>query len=558
MNSVQSNRADGLSDGFQSLLDGYAHRALYFLEYGVGTTTTLISRFIKRRKTQKEELFLAMEEDPQRLNAVCERLNPSPFEYFFVKSLRDQSALNPILSGASFPQLFDKQFHFIVVDCQHYSACVRPAAELLSPTGTLVLRGSSVQEFPHIVDLFSECRRTGQFLVLTGPRRFERPHRAQSSAEARAIVVPLQGELASAQWNTSCPWIRAYAERTGAQLCEIHVPPDVSPVFLKFYAARQSGAYDRILLIDSDIIVRPHAPNLFELVPQNELGAMFEGRIFEREEWIQKNTDFYGTHGSGDVPYFNSGVLLANPRILRQLFEIDHDVLAFPKYEQNHLNWRVARHRIPLFELPIEFNYIAGNEFSDWRRSLFFHFAGYGKARHRHYNLLQMQGQFDKATAWKQTPLQLHNYKYIAMRTTDHQMRGRTVISIDSDDMLYANDCGIAGLDDGHAYALIRNGAGIGARGRYSGLDTGRYLVRIITTPLAIAVGSGELFVEVSITHDQVECTQQTKTSFRSSGIAILPELEIRGKRDCVEVRFYRHDSINLFIMCIEIERIDD
>ena len=34
--------------------------------------------------------------------------------------------------------------------------------------------------------------------------------------------------------------------------------------------------YDRILSLDSDVILSPHCPNLFELVPNDAIGTVFE------------------------------------------------------------------------------------------------------------------------------------------------------------------------------------------------------------------------------------------------------------------------------------------
>lgn len=81
------------------------------------------------------------------------------------------------------------------------------------------------------------------------------------------------------------------------------------PHFVKLYMFELFQRYDRILWLDADTLVAPTAPNIFDEVPEDKIGA-----------WCQEY-DFYNDEGRGRIKYrhgyFNSGVLLV-PKCSRE------------------------------------------------------------------------------------------------------------------------------------------------------------------------------------------------------------------------------------------------
>ena len=72
------------------------------------------------------------------------------------------------------------------------------------------------------------------------------------------------------------PAIKKYAEKIGADFQCITESDCSTPHWAKFEIYNLLNKYERILYIDTDILVREDTPNLFEIVPQNELGMFNE------------------------------------------------------------------------------------------------------------------------------------------------------------------------------------------------------------------------------------------------------------------------------------------
>lgn len=72
------------------------------------------------------------------------------------------------------------------------------------------------------------------------------------------------------------PSLRAYARRIGAEFLSIDDSTTTTPHWEKCQLARLLETYDRILYLDTDLIVRDDCPNLFDVVPPAQLGAFNE------------------------------------------------------------------------------------------------------------------------------------------------------------------------------------------------------------------------------------------------------------------------------------------
>ena len=93
----------------------------------------------------------------------------------------------------------------------------------------------------------------------------------------------------------------------------IEAAADVPKLALKTLVLDYVGGYDRFVIfpLDVDIIVRPHAPDLFSIVPPDHLGVMVEGRRIDRTDIIANLVRIYGKErGLPKDHYFNSGVIV--------------------------------------------------------------------------------------------------------------------------------------------------------------------------------------------------------------------------------------------------------
>ena len=155
------------------------------------------------------------------------------------------------------------------------------------------------------------------------------------------------------------PSLKAYAEKCGAEF--ICLEPPGLPYFEKFKLFDLLEEFDRVLYIDTDVLVTPDAPNLFDIVPVNQLGLLEEGEHQPREDLIPNFCQALGLSAQGvDLSrYFNTGVMLASKEhkgVFAPWPTEFHPVDQF--MEQTYLNYRVAKLRPQVFCLDPKFNWM--------------------------------------------------------------------------------------------------------------------------------------------------------------------------------------------------------
>lgn len=89
---------------------------------------------------------------------------------------------------------------------------------------------------------------------------------------------------------------------------------------MKFYDLL--GVYDRIFHLDSDIVINKNCPNIFETVPYDTMGFVFEdkgSRYENRQNRIRHIKSVYGGNEQWISGYFNIGMFIAS-RLHREIF----------------------------------------------------------------------------------------------------------------------------------------------------------------------------------------------------------------------------------------------
>jgi hypothetical protein len=557
VNDSEPRWSPALELQLKSYLERSGGTAKHILEYGAGITTRLLSDFIGSQSWREEALLLSIEKDLQRLLRVCQVIERRPFHYF--------PLLIPLNVGSrdvdvgELPRLFANKFDFVLIHSNSPESLAGAAIALLS-IGTALIYDHRAETIRTARKLFDDVVEDGDFLVLRQPRR---PRGSVTSADSRSgerrgIVIPVQGAMAKTQWQISRPWAEAYARKIGAEILAVEVPAAVPPLFVKFYAAREAAGYDRVLMLDTDILIRRHAPDIFDLVPYTHLGAAPGGRASPIVARIDKAKTFYGAIEIEESDYFNAGVLVVNRGTLRQLFELPEQMLASPRYEQDYVIWKAAQSKIPCCKLPTYFNYIPNAKYTsvDWRHSFFYHFAGSGKDRYRHRTALFVEGRFEGSIGWRSAPLFSRNMRTFLMRVADQQYQGRRVVGFDPDDMTYKSDSTIAVLEDENAYMLVRKGRGIGVYGPYTTFKQGHYRIRAITSGLALELGGRDIRVDVVADKGGRVLLPPTKVIFGDDGVATLPDVVINELIEKVEFRLYRNEVALRLVMGIEVETL--
>lgn len=141
--------------------------------------------------------------------------------------------------------------------------------------------------------------------------------------------------------------------------------------------------YDRILRLDSDVIITPNCPNLFENTDFDYIYVVFEdvgSRLNNRRKQMKLIQKTMGNINGWNSGYFNSGVVLSSKKHaeMYNIEKIQHKIyklnLGLFK-EQTLLNWNVRNLGFEIKNLGFEYNHMSmfGN---DYNKSKIIHFAG--------------------------------------------------------------------------------------------------------------------------------------------------------------------------------------
>jgi lipopolysaccharide biosynthesis glycosyltransferase len=135
---------------------------------------------------------------------------------------------------------------------------------------------------------------------------------------------------------------------------------DTSPHWMKFSIYELlKKEFSRIAFIDADIIIRPDAPSLFDIVPEDKLGIFNEGQYLPRSVCIYEAKKVYNIplpKWDGKT-YYNTGVMVVS-REHRHIFSIQGELKQLRNAfgEQTYLNMRILSSEVKVFPLTPKFN----------------------------------------------------------------------------------------------------------------------------------------------------------------------------------------------------------
>ncbi len=198
-----------------------------------------------------------------------------------------------------------------------------------------------------------------------------------------AIVTINIGEYFKDMAALTIPNMKAYAEKVDAEFVEINDAKllgkvdDFAAYWAKFQLHDCLNDYERIVYLDLDTVIFPHCPDLFEMVPETQIAALFES------DFIKKPfADVLpGPNGKLEYfkdKYFNVGVMVIS-RCHQPVFELIAGEKGGRKYpEQTLINAKVKRLGFEIFPLDYRFNhmYFIGPYDNTRGESNIVHYAG--------------------------------------------------------------------------------------------------------------------------------------------------------------------------------------
>jgi hypothetical protein len=110
------------------------------------------------------------------------------------------------------------------------------------------------------------------------------------------------------------PVMRRFARGWGADFLTLRGDFKVSRHYRIMELRALLGEYDRVLSLDSDILILPACPNPFKKVDEGSIGTIFEdqgSRQNQRRALIRRVQDRFG-NVDWETGYINTGVFLAS------------------------------------------------------------------------------------------------------------------------------------------------------------------------------------------------------------------------------------------------------
>jgi hypothetical protein len=210
----------------------------------------------------------------------------------------------------------------------------------------------------------------------------------------RLVLTIAIGDAWRALGQVTHPLMREYAARVGADFRAITEPSGErwGPHWEKLQIYNILGReYDRVIYLDTDCVLRPDCPDLFEVVPESKVGAFNEGLFMPRTEVMRQGLQRYVKGDLGwDGKYWNTGVMVLS-RKHRHIFKspgAEFDFANELMFEQTYLNVAAAVHSTEWHDLRYELNYMPSMQHATglpMEAGKIAHFAGIHPAQARDY-----------------------------------------------------------------------------------------------------------------------------------------------------------------------------
>jgi Lipopolysaccharide biosynthesis proteins, LPS:glycosyltransferases len=189
-----------------------------------------------------------------------------------------------------------------------------------------------------------------------------------------ALLTVGIGSKAQKLLEISRPGFQDYARKVGAdyhEISETAFPDEPRMVhFNKFKIRELLEHYERVLYVDSDVIISPETPDLFQIVPETHLGAKIEPLLPDQNDPVVAAQSLWGPIPGWKNDHFNSGLLLVSRAQGHLLEPVDQRTQATSPNQTKHngpfsdelyLNWKLRKLDLPLFELDPFFHWSPGN-----------------------------------------------------------------------------------------------------------------------------------------------------------------------------------------------------
>ena len=201
----------------------------------------------------------------------------------------------------------------------------------------------------------------------------------------RAIVTRADDNIKEMTEITH-PVIKKYADKCNAEFLILKYHNKLHPHYRILQLFEILDNFDRVLVLDSDMLVLKSCENLFNIVPTDKIGVMFEdvgSRRDDRRNRMKKiqseREDVSWTEG-----YINTGCFLVS-NCHKELFKDTTNLWMNLGYDDVELGYRIHKMKFEIYELPYVYNFMSmfTEPWAQFRKSdaKILHYAGNGFSR---------------------------------------------------------------------------------------------------------------------------------------------------------------------------------
>jgi lipopolysaccharide biosynthesis glycosyltransferase len=199
----------------------------------------------------------------------------------------------------------------------------------------------------------------------------------------KKLVVTRADDNIKYMCDITHPVLINYANKCSADFKIISDNKGLHPHFRILQLYELFEEYDRILCIDSDVLIKKDCPDLFGIVPQHLIASIYEDKGSRKEDRrnrikkIQREREDVGWRKG----YINSGVIIFSS-LHRDIFKKENLYLDLG-YDDVLLKYRMHKNGYEVFELPYKFNHMSmfseeWNGYASRFDSYIIHYAGNG------------------------------------------------------------------------------------------------------------------------------------------------------------------------------------
>jgi lipopolysaccharide biosynthesis glycosyltransferase len=216
------------------------------------------------------------------------------------------------------------------------------------------------------------------------------------------LLLTTRADSGVQDWiNLTHPIFEKYAKRVGADFIVLNHKSDCDHGdgkwhyrIMKHYDLHDE--YDRILHFDTDIILKPDCPNLFEIVPYDSIGTILEdkgSRRGARHHTIREIQNKFGNVGWTE-DYINTGTFLTS-KCHRDIYQkINNEYWIGWGFDDAHLGYNINKLGYKVKELHYKYNHLTmfsepWNNHANRFDSHVIHYAGVGIYDHGVRNKLE-------------------------------------------------------------------------------------------------------------------------------------------------------------------------